>query len=496
MKKHTNFRFFKRLKKNGFTLVELVVVIAVIAIIATLATIGLTAYLNESRDSQRQANVSVLAEALEKYYDTHGEYPSCSTLTGSPSAVADAIGVDQGVLKAPGSSTDNSFVCTALNSSSSAGQYAYTGGDTSPECLSGSSCLEWTIQYKNEADGEIVSLTSRRKASLTTSGAVVLSATPVSNSQINLSWNAVPNALSYTVERSLNQNMTAATSTSQTTTAANVTGLTAGTRYYFRVTPQQVAQPGAAGLANATTTISAPSGTIATTPSLQASNTVARATAGGVSCSAGTTLQYAHGYEERNENTAITVEYAAWGSSATRDVSAQQGYMYTFQSKARCAGPDATSTEVESTAVNITRPINQPAPPTNVSDTTMAAGYRYSMNWVGSCPSGTWYANSSVRMYNAGFGGNSGNNISPGGGNTYSLPMTDWWYLGWAAGQYSVDIYYYTFYSCQTAFATSPQSATQTTAINVYCEPERRNYSAYPRCDSYGQDPNSLPWGP
>ena len=496
MKKHTQLRFFKRIRRKGFTLVELVVVIAVIAILATLAVLGLNVYLHESRDSQREANVTVLAEALEKYYDTHGEYPSCSAISATPSAVATTIGVDQAVLKAPGSSVDNSFVCAALNASSTAGQYAYTGGDTSAECLSGGSCLEWTIQYKNESDGSIIALSSRRKASFTTSGSVVVTATPASNTQINLSWNTVPNALSYTVERSLSQNMAGATSANQTTTAANITSLVAGTRYYFRVTPQQVAQAGTPGLADAVTTISAPTGTIATVPSLQTSNTVARGTASGVTCAAGTTLQYAHGYEERNTNSAIVISYGAWGTSATRDVTAQQGYNYTLQSKARCVGSDATSSEVESAQVSVTRPINQPALPTYAGDTSMAAGYRYSSVWNGSCPAGTSYVNGSVRMYNAGFGGNSGNNTYPGSGGTYGMPSTEWWYLGWAAGQNSIDIYYYTFYSCQTVFATSPQSGTQTTVINVYCEAGRRSYSASPRCDSHGQDGNSLPWGP
>lgn len=51
-------------------------------------------------------------------------------------------------------------------------------------------------------------------------------------------------------------------------------------------------------------------------------------------------------------------------------------------------------------------------------------------------------------------------------------------------------------YQRSVAFATSPDSAASSTYMTVECEPARLNYSANPRCDSYGQNPATLPWGP
>ena len=68
------------INRRGFTLVELIVVIVVIAILATLATLGFNRYLEDGRDNRRTANATTIAEALEKYYDKNGEYPSCANV--------------------------------------------------------------------------------------------------------------------------------------------------------------------------------------------------------------------------------------------------------------------------------------------------------------------------------------------------------------------------------------------------------------------------------
>lgn len=481
-------------QKKGFTLVELIVVIVVIGVLAGLIVLGVTAYQRQARDALRQSGISTITESLEKYYDKYGEYPSCAAMSKPAGTVATDLGIDQSSLKAPNSTADNSFICAALGSTGS-DQYSYVG-DGSTACQTGAACLGWTIQYRSEETGEIVSISSRHTVNLTTSGSLKLVATVVSDTQINLNWQAVPNALTYRVEQSRNVNMTGATTTTSTLPSSQATGLGAGTRYYFRVTPLQTGQTGTPDTANATTTIQAPSGTVATASSLQSSNTIARGSVTGGTCSSGATLQYAIGYDERNTAAAVVIAYGSWAATATRDVTASQGYNYTFQTKARCVGPDATSSEVTSAATNVTRPINTPAAPAYTGDTTFAAGYRYTMNWSNSCPAGTSLVSGAVRAYTGGFGGNTGNNVVPGNGNYYYAPYPEWWYLGFATGQVEMNLYYYAFYSCSTAFTTSAQSPTSTTWIYLYCEAGRRTTSANPRCDSYGQNPNTLPWGP
>ena len=61
-----------------------------------------------------------------------------------------------------------------------------------------------------------------------------LTATPVSSSQINLSWNSEPGATSYTLEESTNGSTWNVLATTNGTTYSD-TGLQAGTTYYFRV---------------------------------------------------------------------------------------------------------------------------------------------------------------------------------------------------------------------------------------------------------------------
>lgn len=62
------------MKKNGFTLVELLVAISIIAI---LSTVGATIYLgiqSKARDSIRKSDLTKLATALELYFQKNSAY--------------------------------------------------------------------------------------------------------------------------------------------------------------------------------------------------------------------------------------------------------------------------------------------------------------------------------------------------------------------------------------------------------------------------------------
>lgn len=500
-------RHFKRLAigatKHGFTLVEIIIVITVIAILATLAVIGFGRVQGEARDSTRSSDATAVAEALEKYYDENGEYPSCAAMTANPGTVGNTLGIDDvSVLKAPQATTDNSYTCSALVAGSQGDNYAYVG-DGSTECQTGTSCLNWQIQYKSETTGEIKVIQSRRTANLATSGATDITLSVISDTQINASWTAVPNATGYRVERSVDAGLSGAATQSVAGTSLAATGLAAGERYYFRVTPTLPTQNGQPStIKNALTTISPPSGTASLAATLQSSDTEARGAISGITCANGSTIQYALGSQARTMNTSISITFGSWGTGSTRTVAASQGYNYTFQAKARCVGSDATSSEITTTTASVTRPITKPAMPTYTGDTTFLAGYRYNMTYSSSCPSGTW-VDSSIYIYNTGYSGSSywpgattSSGVNTPWGRFYTQPLTEWWYLGFAAGQVWEDVNYYAFYSCKTDFTSSPHSDHRYTYVTVECEPARRNYSAYPRCDYYGQSGSSLPWGP
>lgn len=71
-------------KKEGFTLIELMIVIAIIGILAAIAIPQFSAYRTRSYNSSAQSDVRNLATAQEAYYVDASRYASSYTrLTGS-----------------------------------------------------------------------------------------------------------------------------------------------------------------------------------------------------------------------------------------------------------------------------------------------------------------------------------------------------------------------------------------------------------------------------
>ncbi len=151
--------------QRGFTLVELVVVIAVLVILVTISATLLSRYQADSRDIKRTANVSVIVEALEKYYDERGEYPSCQAITASGSTVISSTlkGIDPSALLVPtaGPGVTNSIRCGATLVVTGVEFIEYRG-DNSPGCTGSDSCQFYVLRYRNEASNQILTIRSRR----------------------------------------------------------------------------------------------------------------------------------------------------------------------------------------------------------------------------------------------------------------------------------------------------------------------------------------------
>ncbi len=236
------------MKSNrGFTLVELVVVIAVIGILSTITVLGYTRYQANSRDTIRLAKATVITEALEKYYDLHGEYPGCQALTQSPATVSALTlkGVDLDAYTTPLAAKGVNTITCGTITANGPDVFGYQG-DGSATCNSqttNGSCLGFVFQYKDEVDGTIATINSRRSANINTSGAIAdLSATPDGTNgftTIDLSWTSIANAASYTVQYSTDNFNTSinTVSPSPTTNSAVIGSLTNGQAYQFRVQP-------------------------------------------------------------------------------------------------------------------------------------------------------------------------------------------------------------------------------------------------------------------
>lgn len=230
-------------KFKGFTLIELIVVILVIAVLVTLAVVGINRYQITSRDTERLASANKIVDALEKFYDQNGAYPSCSALTTTASTVIASTlkDIDPSALVTPqaASGQTNSIECTSDGNilTIKGKDFFEYQGDGSLECNNAGACQNFTLKYKNEIAEQIKSITSRRAASATSSQKVTdLSANATGASAVVLTWTAAKNASTYVVQTSTDTAFVAGLSqTSSQTTNVTVAGLLANKLYYFRV---------------------------------------------------------------------------------------------------------------------------------------------------------------------------------------------------------------------------------------------------------------------
>ncbi|MES2630438.1 MAG: calcium-binding protein [Patescibacteria group bacterium] len=147
--------------RSGFSLVEIIIVVAVIGILATIAVLGLSRFQADSRDSQRKADIGVISERLEKYFDKYGAYPSCTALQGDVTAVSSGlVAIEGNALAAPTSTTPNSSSVKCATLATDDDSYAYIGAD----CVVDEGCGSWQLQYSEENSNTTVTIQSRRIA--------------------------------------------------------------------------------------------------------------------------------------------------------------------------------------------------------------------------------------------------------------------------------------------------------------------------------------------
>ena len=146
-------------KQHGFSLTELVVVIVVISILVAISSIGMNIYLKDARDNERATKTAIIVEALEKYYDKNGEYPSCNSISASNLATAAAVldGIDEQTFMTPQSSA-NSIRCTAVASATN-DVFNYTSTPATP---ASQAQPNYILGYWHEDKGGMVTESSRR----------------------------------------------------------------------------------------------------------------------------------------------------------------------------------------------------------------------------------------------------------------------------------------------------------------------------------------------
>lgn len=138
-------------KKYGFTLVEIIIIITVIGILSTIGVVTYNGAQAKSRDSQREARATLIANSLEKYYEDNGEYPSCSAFADNPSGFLTDLKPE--VFQTP-TSTSNSIKCSnpseEISTSLDFFTYQYDNENRS-----------WELWYISEIDNTIYSIDSK-----------------------------------------------------------------------------------------------------------------------------------------------------------------------------------------------------------------------------------------------------------------------------------------------------------------------------------------------
>lgn len=436
---------------SGFTIVEVTIVVAIIAILAAISVVMYSQVQIDGRNSERSSKVEIITGALEKYYSQKGEYPGCNAMKQAGNLVSAnvLVGIDTNALLVPGSAAGvtNSITCTALTGSSP-DAYAYVG-DGSAACSSGNACLKYTLQYRKEGSGDIVTKQSLHTTTLGGSSVPTLTAQSINATQVNISWTGVNGALQYRYERSTNTDFTA--NVVQTTTSgvsASVTGLTNGTTYYFRVLAiASGSESNWSNVASAGVLTAPPQSTPTTTADVSGSDAIG--TASVVTCSAGTVQ-----YQMRTRNTSTAVDgawtaWSAWATSRTLTVAASQGYQYSFQAKARClVGSAGSGATAESNIAVVVRPIDTPAAPIALTPASFDSPDGAAVTFSGVCPDGTTRSDATFRTHawtGEHFGPSAWGSIDTWENNTGSNKNVEYW------GKYKCKTTHYTS-------ASSPES--------------------------------------
>src|SRR3954463_12380703 len=72
-----------RIRRSGFTLIEILVVIVVIAILATLVAPNIFQHVGAAKDATARSQIEMLGAALDAYRLDNGRYPSTEQVLGA-----------------------------------------------------------------------------------------------------------------------------------------------------------------------------------------------------------------------------------------------------------------------------------------------------------------------------------------------------------------------------------------------------------------------------
>jgi len=78
------------MKKQGFTLIEILIVVAIIGLLASVVLVGLGSFRTRGRDSRRIADLREVQNGLELYYTKNQSYPDAASWDALKTALISA----------------------------------------------------------------------------------------------------------------------------------------------------------------------------------------------------------------------------------------------------------------------------------------------------------------------------------------------------------------------------------------------------------------------
>lgn len=132
-------------RKNGFTLVELMIVVAIIAVLSAIAVPSYTEYIRRSYRADAKNTLIAIAQRLEQNYTLTGRYDQTQ---GPPPITIDNsyLGAPWGLAQTPPSGTPR-YNVTFIGSAPNVTTYTLVATPFSAQV--GDSCGALTLDYRN-----------------------------------------------------------------------------------------------------------------------------------------------------------------------------------------------------------------------------------------------------------------------------------------------------------------------------------------------------------
>ena len=150
---------------RGFSIIEVTIVITVLTVLVGLGLATVANYQVQARDSERAADLEIIAQNLERQYKTQSvaigpTYPASST---SASALAALIN-DSDATIAPGQSSNSIVIATTTGDQTpTISQYMYQPLNVDDSLCTATPCVRYKLFYRSEVSNAVISKDSMRQ---------------------------------------------------------------------------------------------------------------------------------------------------------------------------------------------------------------------------------------------------------------------------------------------------------------------------------------------